>query len=48
MIFWFFGGKIVFFLLKYNHHYEYFYCFVKIFGWMVVIWVRLVRLIVEK
>ena len=51
MIFSFFGGKIVFFffgLLKYNHHCEYFYYFIKFFGWIVAIWLRLVKLIVEK
>ena len=45
MIFWFFGDKIVFFLLKYNHHCECFIIFVKFLGWIVTIWVRLAMLI---
>ena len=47
--FLFFAGKIVF-LLKYNHHCEFFFLivFIKFLGLKVVIYVKLARLIGEK
>jgi len=48
MIFLFFGGKIVCYLLKYNHHCEIFIVFVRLLSLIVAIWVRLVKLIGEK
>ena len=48
MIFWFFGGKIVFFCKNTITIVNAFIVFIKFLSWIVVDWVRLVKLIEEE